>query len=182
MLTFFYISWRICCWPLSEAGIRAVIFGHLLVAIPEIVIKDSPAHYKDPSLLFPSLCCSRVPCGCTGWASTGCQFRSSSLASWQVQVQPKKGEEGKQRDLSFYPFCLFLECCSVPALLCSKEEVRSMKWLWGERLKSRHPFGHRSLTSSWEWHILVLPNIPNDEICAQASVNAGFCSGDAQHK
>lgn len=78
-LPLLYVSWSICCWPLSEAGTRAEqTFGHLLVAVPEIVIKDSPASLqKDPNLLFPSLWCSRAPCIFIGWSSIGCQFRSS---------------------------------------------------------------------------------------------------------
>lgn len=108
-------------------------------------------HYKDPNLLFLSLCCSRVPCVCTGWVSIGCQFRSSSLAWQQVQVQPKKGEEGKQRDLSFYSLYLFLEYCSVPTLLCAKEEVRRSQVyeVTGmKRLQNRHCFEHRSHTQA----------------------------------
>lgn len=121
-LPLFYISWSICCWPLWEAGTRAEqTSGHLFVAVPEIVIKGSPASLQRPKPAVPHPVLQQSPCICTGWVSIGCGFRSSSLAWWQVQVQPKKGEEGKQRELSFH---LFLEYCSVPTLLCAKEEVR----------------------------------------------------------
>lgn len=131
-------------------------------------------HYKHPNLLFPSLCCSRVP-----WLLLGASSGAHHLPYGKYSFSPWKG---RRESIGIYPsiyswnVVVFLHCC-VPKR--RSEDVKSMKWLWNWKTAKQTPLwaqeSHPGI-SSWEWHVLVLPNIPNDAICPQTSVNAGFCS------